>query len=80
MKEAFSYIYKTLPENAKTLLKYKAGGVEGGLEMLIGQLITSQSSDSTEFTLSIDTPNAKTSKGESSKTSNGFDMDPVSML
>lgn len=80
MKEAFSYIYKTLPENAKTLLKYKAGGVEGGLEMLIGQLITSQSSDSTEFTLSIDIPNAKTSKGESSKTANGFDMDPVSML
>lgn len=80
MKEAFSYIYKTLPENAKTLLKYKAGGVEGGLEMLIGQLISSQNTDSTEFTLSIDTPNAKTSKGESSKTANGFDMDPVSML
>lgn len=80
MKEAFNYIYQTLPENAKTLLKYKSGGVEGGLEMLLGQLIGSQNTQSTEFTLSIDTPNAKTSKGESSKTANGFDMDPVSML
>jgi hypothetical protein len=36
IQQAFNYIYATLPENAKSLLKYKARNIEGGLTTLLG--------------------------------------------
>ena len=83
MQAAFNYIFRTLPENAKALLKYKSQQVEGGLESLLGQLISSQHSYTSEFSLDLDNPTSSKSSKSSSKTGtgiSGFDMDPVSML
>lgn len=81
MKMAFNYIYKALPENAKALLKYKSGNVEGGLETLLGQLISTQSSYTSEFTLDLDNSSSG-SKSSGSGNSSGKTpgMNPVSML
>lgn len=78
MQSAFKYIYKTLPENVKSLLKYKSGNVEGGLETLLGQLIGLQSSYTSEFSLDLEESDSSSKSGKSG--SGGFDMDPVSML
>lgn len=76
---AFKYIYKTLPENAKALLKYKSGNVEGGLETLLGQLIGTQASYTNEFSLDLE-DSESSSSSKKGKGVDGFDMDPVSML
>jgi hypothetical protein len=80
MQSAFKYIYKTLPENVKSLLKYKSGNVEGGLETLLGQLIGLQSSYTSEFSLDLEDSESSSSSGKKGSGGNGFEMDPVSML
>lgn len=80
-KEAFNYLWSTLPENAKTLLKLKSDtkDIKGALN-LMQQLISSSLDDTSEFILDLEeTPSiSKSEKGSSSK--NGFKMDPVSLL
>lgn len=80
-KEAFNYLWSTLPENAKTLLKLKSDtkDIKGALN-LMQQLISSSLDNTSEFTLDLEeTPSiSKSEKGSSSK--NGFKMDPVSLL
>lgn len=81
IQQAFNYIYATLPENAKSLLKYKASGIEGGMETLLAQMIGSQSNSKFEFTLDLE--NTKGTSKDGSKSAKGvgdFDLDPVSML
>lgn len=83
ISNAFSYIYRTLPENMKTLLKIKSKGMEGGMAELLGKLITSQTNITNEFSLELDNGGSgKTSSSKSSKTGgiSSFKMDPVSML
>lgn len=77
IQQAFSYIYNTLPENAKALLKYKAQDVEGGMPALLGQLISSQHTKFHEFSVDLDTPDTGSSKNGSKS---GFELDPVSLL
>lgn len=83
IQNAFNYIYHTLPENMKTLLKIKARDVEGGMTTLLGQLITSQSNITEEFLLELDNGGSgkgSTSKGGKAGGISDFKMDPVSML
>lgn len=82
IQTAFNYIYNTLPENAKALLKYKAQNVEGGLEYLLGQLINTSATFESEFSLTMeDGIGSKKSSGKGSGSSGGGDdMNPVSML
>ena len=82
---ALLFIYKSLPENAKTLLKTKAKTADekGALQML-GELIQSQVTNRSEFTMTVDTPS--TSKAGSSDSSpkagtpGAIKLDPVALL
>ena len=80
IKNAFSYIYNTLPENAKTLLKIKSQNVDGGMAGLIGNLIMSQHNITKEFTLDLEGSNSKESSSKNTGGVGGLKMDPVSML
>ena len=48
-QQALSYIYKTLPLNAKALLKIKSDGTESGVQNLLLSLITSSLNTSIKF-------------------------------
>lgn len=48
-QQALSYIYKTLPLNAKAILKIKSDGTESGVQNLLLSLITSSLSNSIKF-------------------------------
>lgn len=48
-KLALQFIYNTLPESAKTLLKMKSNGTNSGVEVLIGTLINSKLTNKSEF-------------------------------
>lgn len=82
---ALRFIYKSLPQNAKTLLKTKAETADekGALQML-GELIQSQITNKSEFTMTVDTPS--TSKAGSSDSSakagtpGAIKLDPVALL
>lgn len=78
---AFDYVWNTLPENAKTLLKIKGGtGEEKGAKMLIMKLIGSTLSDEFSFDFDLkESPTSNSSK-DGSKGGNGFEMDPVQLL
>lgn len=80
---AIEYLWNTLPENAKTLLKLKSetGDVKGAYQ-LMQKLITSSLDTTLDYTLDLDeTPSTSKSKdGSTSKSKDGFKMDPVSML
>lgn len=76
---AMVYIWKSLPENSKTLLKVKSDGTDKGAVEMIQSLISSKLSTTQEFSTKLEeTPN-KDSKATSSK-KNGFQLDPVSLL
>lgn len=81
-QEALNYLWATLPENAKTLLKIKSGqGDEKGAKQLMQQLIKSTMDSTSEFTLDLkESPTISTEKDGSKKSMRGFDMDPVSLL
>lgn len=81
-QEACEYLWATLPENAKTLLKIKSGtGEVRGGKALMMKLIRSTQDSTSEFTLDLEeSPTTSTSKNGSKKSMGGFDMDPVSLL
>ena len=80
INSALNYIFNTLPENAKALLKYKAKNVEGGLEYLVGQLVNSGSSYSQTFSLDLDDADSGKSSSKKGSSGSGDEMNPVSML
>lgn len=59
IKNAMGYIYHTLPENAKTLLEYKARNIEGGMVGLLGMLLGSQNINSIDFKLDLEVSDSK---------------------
>ena len=79
-QQALSYLYRTLPENAKSLLKLKTqnGTNEEAID-LISQLIGSTLSNKHQFTLDMDAPD-KDKKDGSTDSNKGFKLDPVSLL
>lgn len=80
-QEAIDYLWATLPENAKTLLKIKGGsGDDRGAKLLIQKLVKSTMDNTSEFTLDLEESPTSTSKDGTKKTAGGFDMDPVSLL
>lgn len=84
-KYALSFIYKSLPQNAKTLLKTKAETAddEGALQML-GELIQSQITNRNEFTMTVDTPSLSKAGSDNSSpkagTPEAIKLDPVALL
>lgn len=79
---AFNYIYATLPENAKTLLKVKSDGTDNGAKTLISQMINSQASYTSDYKITMDTPNSSSGSSKSGKSGGigGIAMNPVSLL
>lgn len=82
--KALQYLYVTMPENAKSLLKVKSGKFsdEGAMELL-EKLVTPQLSSNRQFGLSVDTPTTTVNADGTSKKGGGsspFKMDPVSLL
>ena len=82
--KALQYLYTTMPENAKSLLKVKSGKFsdEGAIELL-EKLVTPQLSSNRQFGLSVDTPTTTVNADGTSKKGGGsspFKMDPVSLL
>ena len=71
-KKAMQYIYHTLPENAKTLLKIKSDGSDSGAVKLIETLISSKESSTTQLDLELE--GGKTAKSTSSKTNSDTDL------
>lgn len=62
-KAALSYIYNTLPINAKTLLKTKTqSGTDKEAEELVWTLISSKLSSTTDFQLDLDDSNSSSSE------------------
>lgn len=84
-KYALSFIYKSLPQNAKTLLKTKTktSDDEGALQML-GELIQSQITNKNEFTMTVDTPSVSKAGSNNSSpkagTPEAIKLDPVALL
>ena len=82
---ALRFIYKSLPQNAKTLLKTKAETADdkGALQML-GELIQSQITNKSEFTMIVDTPSTSKAGSSDSSTKTGtpgaIKLDPVALL
>lgn len=81
-QQAFDYVWNTLPENAKTLLKIKGGtGEEKGAKMMIMKLIGSTLDSESSFSLDLEeSPTMSSAKSGSKSGSNGFEMDPVQLL
>ena len=73
-QQAFDYIWNTLPENAKTLLKIKGGtGEEKGAKTMIMKLIKSTLDNESSFSLDLE-------ESPTSKEKDKFTMDPVQLL
>lgn len=84
-EHALRFIYKTLPENAKTLLKTKASTAdEKGALQILGELIQSQVTSRSEFTMTVDTPSVSAAGSENSTAKAGtpgaIKLDPVALL
>lgn len=81
-QQAFDYIWNTLPENAKTLLKIKGGtGEEKGAKILIMKLLGSTLDNESSFSLDLEeSPTMSSAKSGSKSGGNGFEMDPVQLL
>lgn len=82
-ESAMVYLWKTLPENAKTLLKYKSkDGSEKEGFLLMQQLVASTLDETNQFDLDLEeTPSTSKSKdGSTTSKKNGFEMDPVQLL
>lgn len=81
-QQAFDYVWNTLPENAKTLLKIKGGtGEEKGAKMMIMKLIGSTLDSESSFSLDLEeSPTMSSAKSGSKSGGNGFEMDPVQLL
>lgn len=76
---ALQYLWNTLPENAKTYLKYKSDGSPKGALTLMSDLLFSKNSTSKKFTQDIQkNPDGTITK--SSGTSDNAKLDPVKAL
>jgi hypothetical protein len=81
---AIVYLYSTLPENAKAVLKMKSKSHDdkGALD-LMGQLVSSQITSVDKFQLSVDTPSVKTNADgtkSTTGTAGALKLDPVALL
>lgn len=80
-QQAFDYVWNTLPENAKTLLKVKSTGDEKGAKTLIMKLLSSTLDYESQFSLDLEeSPTMSSAKSSSKSGGNGFEMDPVQLL
>lgn len=81
---AITYLYQTLPENAKSVLKMRASQhTDEGAIKLMSQLVGSQISSTQKFQLSVDTPTVKTNADGTKTTTgaaNAMKLDPVALL
>lgn len=79
-QQAMVYIWQSLPENAKTLLKLKSDGTNEGAIKMIQSLISSKLNTTSVFSVKLEqTPEDATKSSKDGK-KNGFQMDPVSLL
>ena len=85
-QQALAYIYRSLPNNMKSLLKTRTeGGTDDEALVMIGQLISSKTSPEKSFELKLEDTalnhQEKSSKGDKDPHSiDGLSMNPVAML
>ena len=85
-QQALAYIYRSLPNNMKSLLKTRTeGGTDDEAVVMIGQLISSKTSPEKSFNLKLEDTalnhQEKSSKGDKDPHSiDGLSMNPVAML
>lgn len=79
-QQAMVYIWQSLPENAKTLLKLKSDGTNEGAIKMIQSLISSKLNTTSEFSVKLEQTPEDTTKSSKDGKKNGFQMDPVSLL
>ena len=85
-QQALAYIYRSLPNNMKSLLKTRTeGGTADEAVVMIGQLISSKTSPEKSFNLKLEDTalnhQEKSSKGDKDPHSiDGLSMNPVAML
>ena len=85
-QQALAYIYRSLPNNMKSLLKTRTeGGTDDEAVVMIGQLISSKTSPEKSFGLKLEdtalSHQEKSSKGDKDPHSiDGLSMNPVAML
>ena len=85
-QQALAYIYRSLPNNMKSLLKTRTeGGTDDEAIVMIGQLISSKTSPEKSFNLKLEDTalnhQEKSSKGDKDPHSiDGLSMNPVAML
>lgn len=79
-QQAMIYIWQSLPENAKTLLKLKSDGTNEGAIKMIQSLISSKLNTTSEFSVKLEQTPEDTTKSSKDGKKNGFQMDPVSLL
>ena len=85
-QQALAYIYRSLPNNMKSLLKTRTeGGTDEEALVMIGQLISSKTSPEKSFNLKLEDTalnhQEKSSKGDKDPHSiDGLSMNPVAML
>ena len=85
-QQALTYIYRSLPNNMKSLLKTRTkGGTDEEALVMIGQLISSKTSPEKSFELKLEDTalnhQEKSSKGDKDPHSiDGLSMNPVAML
>ena len=76
-QQALSYLYRTLPENAKSLLKLKTqNGTDVEAVQLVQTLINSKLSSTTDFSLDLDDSSSKNKNGAE----DGLDADLVTLI
>lgn len=85
-QQALAYIYRSLPNNMKSLLKTRTeGGTDEEALVMVGQLISSKTSPEKSFELKLEDTalnhQEKSSKGDKDPHSiDGLSMNPVAML
>ena len=85
-QQALAYIYRSLPNNMKSLLKTRTeGGTDDEALVMVGQLISSKTSPEKSFNLKLEDTalnhQEKSSKGDKDPHSiDGLSMNPVAML
>lgn len=79
-QQALSYIYNTLPETHKTLLKVKSNGNENGAKNLIGLLINSKLKYKNDFDVTLDNQVNSDNKKKSNVSKLEVEMTPVAAL
>lgn len=80
-KKAMQYVYQTLPENAKSLLKVKSDGSDAGAIKLIETIISSK--ESTQAQLDVDLVGGKTHSKTGTSGKDGTDLEtslPLNVL